>query len=194
MLHTLPALPYAMDALEPHLSRETIEYHYGKHHRGYVDKLNAILESKPKLLGISLEALIQMEDNDATPLFNNAAQIWNHTFYWHCLGPAQSTQPTGEIVDKIKATWGTLEKFQVAFTEKAIATFASGWVWLVKNNSGNLEIMSTTNANNPMTQGSTPLLTCDVWEHAYYIDYRNARPDYLKNFWPIVNWDFINKQ
>ncbi|MCB0356001.1 MAG: superoxide dismutase [Fe] [Bdellovibrionales bacterium] len=190
MAFNLPELPYSNDALAPHISPETIEYHYGKHHKAYVDKLNSLTEGTD-LANKSLEDLITTQSGG---VFNNAAQVWNHTFYWNCLKPKGGGEPTGKIADAIKSTFGSFADFKVKFTEAATTQFGSGWAWLVKNSQGQLEIVKTSNAENPMTQNKTPLLTCDVWEHAYYIDYRNARPKYVEAFWNLVNWDFVNKQ
>lgn len=190
MAHELPPLPYAMDALLPHISPETLEYHYGKHHQTYVTKLNGLVEGT-ELENTSLEDLIRTSSGG---IFNNAAQVWNHTFYWHCLSPNGGGEPTGAIADAINASFGSFEDFKAAFANTAVNTFGSGWAWLVKNADGSLELVSTSNAATPLTvEGQTPLLTCDVWEHAYYIDYRNARPQYLEAFWNLVNWDFVNQ-
>lgn len=190
MAHELPPLPYAMDALLPHISPETLEYHYGKHHQTYVTKLNGLVEGT-ELENTSLEDLIRTSSGG---IFNNAAQVWNHTFYWHCLSPNGGGEPTGAIADAINASFGSFEDFKAAFADTAVNTFGSGWAWLVKNADGSLELVSTSNAATPLTvEGQTPLLTCDVWEHAYYIDYRNARPQYLEAFWNLVNWDFVNQ-
>ena len=190
MSFELPALPYAKDALEPHISAETLEYHHGKHHNTYVTKLNGLVPGT-EYEGKSLEEIIKSAP--AGGVFNNAAQIWNHTFYWHCLSPNGGGAPTGAIADAINAKWGSFEKFQEEFNDKAVNNFGSSWTWLVKNADGSLEIVNTSNAGTPMTSGQTALLTVDLWEHAYYIDYRNVRPDYLKGFWALVNWDFANE-
>lgn len=189
MSHTLPKLPYSNDALEPHISSETISYHYGKHHQSYVTKLNGMVEGNDNA-GKSLEDLIKTATGG---IFNNAAQVWNHTFYWNCLGPDAGGEATGAIGDAIKAKWGSFADFREAFSTAAATNFGSGWTWLVKKGDA-LEIVSTSNAANPMTDGMTPIMTIDVWEHAYYVDYRNARPKYIEAFWNLVNWDFINKQ
>lgn len=186
MPHELPPLPYALDALAPSISKETLEYHYGKHHKAYVDNLNKLIVDTPYATA-SLEETI-MQSNG--PIFNNAAQIWNHTFYWHCLTP-KTQEPTGKLADAINKKFGSLAEFKKLFTQTAVGTFGSGWGWLVKNKSGELELLSTSNADLPMKHDKKALLTCDVWEHAYYIDYRNARPMYLDNFWNIVHWDFV---
>ncbi|KTD21799.1 superoxide dismutase [Legionella londiniensis] len=188
MTFELPALPYAKDALAPHISEETLEYHYGKHHQAYVNNLNKLTENTD-FASMSLEDVIKKSSGS---LFNNAAQVWNHTFYWHCLSPNGGGEPNGKLADAINRSFGSFKKFQEDFTQTAINTFGSGWAWLVQNSSGNLELISTSNAGTPMTQGLTALLTCDVWEHAYYIDYRNRRPDYLGAFWRLVNWEFAS--
>lgn len=190
MAFELPALPYEKNALEPHISQETLEYHYGKHHQTYVTKLNGLVEGTENA-GKSLEELIKTAP--AGGLFNNAAQVWNHTFYWNCLSPNGGGEPTGAIADAINSKWGSFADFQKEFDEKAAANFGSGWTWLVKNSDGSIEIVNTSNAGNPLTDGQNPLLTVDVWEHAYYIDYRNSRPNYLNAFWSLVNWDFVNQ-
>ncbi len=187
MTFTLPPLPYDMDALAPHISRETLEYHYGKHHQAYVNNLNKLIADSD-FATMSLEEVIKKSSGG---MFNNAAQVWNHTFYWHCLSPNGGGEPTGKLADAINHTFGSFTAFQEQFTQAAIMTFGSGWAWLVQDKQGNLKITSTSNAGTPMTEGLTALMTCDVWEHAYYIDYRNARPDYLGAFWHLVNWDFI---
>lgn len=189
MSFSLPELPYAMDALSPHMSKETLEYHYGKHHKAYVDKLNSLLEGKPEAK-MPLEEVIMTSTG---PVFNNAAQIWNHTFFWNCLSPKASGKPTGKIGEAIDQNFGSFEKFKEEFSDKAISLFGSGWAWLVKNKDGKLSIEQTANADLPMKHGQKALLTCDVWEHAYYIDYRNARPKYVEGFWNLVNWDFVQQ-
>ncbi|HIF9102124.1 TPA: superoxide dismutase [Fe] [Photobacterium damselae] len=190
MAFELPALPYAKDALEPHISAETIEYHYGKHHNTYVVKLNGLVESTD-LADKSLEEIIK---SSAGGVFNNAAQVWNHTFYWHCLSPNAGGEPTGEVAEAINKAFGSFEAFKAQFTDSAVNNFGSGWTWLVKNTDGTLAIMNTSNAGCPIVEeGITPLLTVDVWEHAYYIDYRNLRPTYMDAFWALVNWDFVAK-
>ena len=188
MAFTLPELPYAKDSLAPHISAETLDFHYGKHHAAYVNKLNQLVEGTD-FAEASLEDIIMKSSGG---VFNNAAQVWNHTFYWNGLSPNGGGAPTGKIADAIQATWGSFEKFKEEFTAASAGQFGSGWGWLV-DNGGKLEIMSTSNAGNPMTDGKKPLLTCDVWEHAYYVDYRNARPKYLEAFWNLVNWDFVNQ-
>jgi len=187
MPFTLPPLPYALDGLTPHISKETLEYHYGKHHNTYVVNLNKLILDT-EFAAMSLEDIILKSKG---PVFNNAAQVWNHTFYWHCLSPNGGGEPTGKLLDKINASFGSYAAFKEQFTQASIATFGSGWGWLVQDKEGHLKIISTSNAGTPMTEGLTALLTCDVWEHAYYIDYRNVRPDYLNAFWNLVNWEFV---
>ncbi|MDD5578605.1 MAG: superoxide dismutase [Fe] [Methylobacter sp.] len=186
MAFELPALPYAKDALAPHISEETLEYHYGKHHQTYVTNLNNLIPGT-EFEKLSLEEIILKSSGG---IFNNAAQVWNHTFYWNSLVPNGGGQPTGALADAINSAFGSFDKFKEEFTKCAVTTFGSGWAWLVKNADGSLALASTSNAGNPLTTGQTPLLTCDVWEHAYYIDYRNARPAYLEAFWALVNWEF----
>ena len=187
MTFTLPKLPYEKNALAPHISEETLEYHYGKHHQAYVTNLNKLI-ADTNFATMSLEEII----NESTGgIFNNAAQVWNHTFYWNCLSPKGGDEPTGKLADAIKKEFGSFEKFKEQFTQTAIGTFGSGWAWLVQNPQGQLKIISTSNAGTPMTEGLTALLTCDVWEHAYYIDYRNVRPAYVGAFWKLVHWDFV---
>lgn len=188
MALTLPELPYARDALEPHMSRETLDYHYGKHHKAYVDNGNKLIAGT-EFENASLEDIVKKSSGK---IFNNAAQVWNHTFFWQGLSPTP-TVPGKKITDALVKTFGGLDDFKKAFTESAIGNFGSGWTWLVKNVDGSLAIVNTSNAATPLTDGVTPLLTCDVWEHAYYVDYRNARPTYLEHFWALVNWDFVEK-
>ncbi len=187
MEHTLPELPYAKDALEPHISSETLEYHYGKHHQTYVTNLNKLIAGG-EFADASLEEIIRKASGG---IFNNAAQVWNHTFYWNCLSPNGGGEPTGALADAINSAFGSFTEFKEKFSQTAITTFGSGWGWLVQNADGSLALVSTSNAGNPMTAGQKPLLTCDVWEHAYYIDYRNARPGYVESFWNLANWDFV---
>ncbi|MGR9117610.1 MAG: superoxide dismutase [Fe] [Gammaproteobacteria bacterium] len=188
MAFELPALPYAKDALSPHISEETLEYHYGKHHQTYVTNLNNLVPGT-EFEGLTLEQIIQKSSGG---IFNNAAQVWNHSFYWNCLSPNGGGEPTGGLANAIARTFGSFDEFKEAFSKCAVTTFGSGWAWLVKNKDGSLALVSTSNAGCPLTEGQTPLLTCDVWEHAYYIDYRNARPAYLQAFWELVNWDFAS--
>lgn len=189
MEHTLPQLPYPLDALSPFISKETLEYHYGKHHQTYVTNLNNLIKGT-EFENLSLEDIIK---KSAGGVFNNAAQVWNHTFYWNSMKPNGGAAPTGPLADAINAKWGSFDKFKEEFTKCAVGTFGSGWAWLVKNADGTLDLVSTSNAATPLTTDVTPLMTCDVWEHAYYIDTRNARPKYLENFWNVVNWDFAGK-
>ena len=187
MEHKLPELPYAMNALEPHISQETLEYHYGKHHQTYVTNLNNLIKGT-EFESKSLEEIIMASSGG---MFNNAAQIWNHSFYWNCLAPNGGGEPTGELLDAINSAFGSFDEFKAKFSQTSITTFGSGWGWLVKNSDGSLALASTSNAGTPMTEGQTALLTCDVWEHAYYVDYRNARPKYVEAFWNLVNWNFV---
>ncbi len=187
----LPKLPYAMDALQPHHSKETLTYHYGKHHAGYVAKLNAKTKGTP-LGSRSLEEVI-LASQKVPGIFNNAAQIWNHAFYWHSLSPDGGGEPKGAAAKAIAGCFGGFETFKKQFTEKAATLFGSGWAWLVKKSDGKLDIVQTGNAGTPLTEGLVPVLTCDVWEHAYYIDYRNARKKYIEAFWNLVNWEFVGK-
>ena len=187
MAFTLPPLPFAKDALAPHISAETLEYHYGKHHNAYVVNLNGLIDGT-EFANLSLEDIIRKSSG---PVFNNAAQVWNHTFYWNCLSPNGGGEPDGALADAIKAKFGSFADFKKTFSADCVGNFGSGWTWLVKNAAGELEIVKTSNAGCPLTTGVTPLLTCDVWEHAYYIDYRNARPDYVAAFWNLVNWEFV---
>ncbi len=189
MAFELPALPYAKDALTPHISAETLEFHHGKHHKTYVDKLNGLVPGS-ELEGKTLEEIIKTASG---PAFNNAAQIWNHTFYWNCLSPNGGGAPEGAVADAINTAFGSFSEFQEQLNNKAVNNFGSSWTWLVKNADGSLEIVNTSNAGTPMTEGQTALLTVDLWEHAYYIDYRNARPAYLSAFWNLVNWEFVAK-
>jgi len=182
----LPALPYAKDALAPHISEETLEFHYGKHHQTYVTNLNNLIAGT-SFEDASLESIVARSEGG---MFNNAAQIWNHTFYWNSLSPNGGGAPSAALAEAINSTFGSFDAFKEAFTKCAVTTFGSGWAWLVQNADGSLELVSTSNAGCPLTTGQTPLFTCDVWEHAYYIDYRNARPKYLEAFWALVNWEF----
>lgn len=187
MAFELPALPYEKNALEPHISAETLEYHYGKHHATYVVKLNGLVEGTD-MASKSLEDIVK---NSEGGVFNNAAQIWNHTFYWNSLSPNGGGEPTGALADAINAKWGSFADFKAALNDKAVNNFGSSWTWLVKTADGSLDIVNTSNAATPLTDASlTPLLTVDLWEHAYYIDYRNVRPKYLEGFWALANWDF----
>jgi Fe-Mn family superoxide dismutase len=188
MEHQLPPLPYAKDALAPHISAETLEYHYGKHHATYVANLNKLIPGT-EFENLPLEGIVKKATGG---IFNNAAQIWNHTFYWNCLAP-QGGDPTGALAAAINQAFGSFAQFKEKFTNTAVTTFGSGWAWLVKNADGTLAIESTGNAATPLKDGKTVLLTCDVWEHAYYIDYRNARAAYVEAYWKIVNWKFVEE-
>ena len=190
MAFELPALPYAINALEPHISQETLEYHHGKHHNAYVVNLNNLVPGT-EFEGKSLEEIIKTSTGG---VFNNAAQIWNHTFYWHCLSPNGGGEPTGALADAINKAFGSFAEFKDTFTKSAIGNFGSSWTWLVKKADGSLAIVNTSNAGCPLTEaGTTPLLTVDLWEHAYYIDFRNLRPKYMETFWTLVNWEFVAK-
>lgn len=186
MAFTLPPLPYAMDALAPTISKETLEYHYGKHHQAYVTNLNNLIAGT-EFESASLEDIIKKSSGG---VFNNAAQVWNHTFYWNSMSPNGGGEPTGALLEAINAKWGGVAAFKEAFNKSAAGNFGSGWTWLVKKPDGSLDIVNTSNAATPLTTDDVALFTCDVWEHAYYIDYRNARPKYLESFWNLVNWDF----
>jgi Fe-Mn family superoxide dismutase len=189
MAHELPPLPYANDALQPHISAETIEFHYGKHHQTYVTNLNNLIKGT-EFETASLEDIIKKSSGG---LFNNSAQVWNHTFYWNCLSPNGGGEPSGAVAEAINKAFGSFAEFKEKFTTSAVTNFGSGWTWLVQNSDGSVEIFNTSNAGCPMTEGKKALLTVDVWEHAYYIDYRNARPKYMEAFWNLVNWDFVAK-
>jgi Fe-Mn family superoxide dismutase len=189
MEHKLPDLPYSKNALEPHISAETIEYHYGKHHAAYANNLNNLIGGT-EFEKASLEDIILKSSGG---IFNNAAQIWNHTFYWNCLKPNGGGEPTGPLAEAIKYAFGSFEDLKKEFSQKAVTLFGSGWAWLVKNKDGSIGIEQASNAGTPMSSEKKALLTCDVWEHAYYIDYRNARPKYVESFWNLVNWDFAAK-
>ena len=190
MAFSLPPLPYEMNALEPHISSETLEFHYGKHHQTYVNNLNGLVEGTDNA-SKSLEEIIMSSDGG---LFNNAAQVWNHTFYWNCMGPNGGGNPTGSTADAINQAFGSFDNFKDQFSKSAATNFGSGWTWLVKNSSGGVEIQNTSNAECPMTSGNKAVLTIDVWEHAYYVDKRNARPAYIESWWNLVNWDYVNSQ
>jgi len=188
MEHKLPELPYAMDALEPHISRETLEFHHGKHHATYVANLNNLI-SGTEFADKSLEDIIK---TSSAGIFNNSAQVWNHSFYWNCLSPNGGGEPSGALADAINSAFGSFSEFKEKFATSAATNFGSGWTWLVKNSDGSVELLNTSNAGSALTEeGKTPILTCDVWEHAYYVDYRNARPKYVEAYWNLVNWDFV---
>ncbi|WP_397475245.1 superoxide dismutase [Fe] [Pusillimonas sp.] len=189
MAFELPPLPYAIDALAPTISKETLEYHYGKHHQAYVTNLNNLIAGT-EFESASLEDIVKKSSGG---VFNNAAQVWNHTFYWNSLSPNGGGEPSGKLADAINAKWGSVAAFKEAFNKSAAGNFGSGWTWLVKKADGSLDIVNTSNAATPLTTDDVALLTCDVWEHAYYIDYRNARPKYLESFWNLANWDFAAK-
>lgn len=189
MEHTLPPLPYATDALQPHISKETLEIHHGKHHNAYVVNLNNLIKGT-EFETHGLEDIVRKSSGG---VFNNAAQIWNHTFYWNSLKPNGGGEPTGALAEAITKKWGSFAAFKEAFTKSAIGNFGSSWTWLVKKTDGSLDIVNTSNAGSPITGTDTPLVTCDLWEHAYYVDYRNRRPDYLGGWWNLVNWDFAAK-
>jgi len=190
MEHQLPALPYAPDALAPHISKETFEYHHGKHHQAYVTNLNNLIKGT-EFENASLEDIIRKSQGG---VFNNAAQVWNHTFFWHCMKPNGGGQPSGALAKAIEAKWGSFDAFKEAFTKSAVGNFGSGWTWLVKKADGSVDIVNTSNAATPLTGADKPLLTIDVWEHAYYIDYRNARPKFVETFLNhLANWDFAAK-
>jgi Fe-Mn family superoxide dismutase len=190
MEHILPALPYAKDALVPHLSAETLEFHYGKHHQTYVTNLNNLIKGT-EFENLSLEEIVK---KSAAGIYNNSAQIWNHTFFWECMKPNGGGVPTGALATAIDAKWGSYDAFKSAFQASAVGNFGSGWTWLVKKADGSVDIVNMGAAGTPLTTGDTPLLTIDVWEHAYYIDYRNARAKFVEVFLAsLVNWDFAAK-
>jgi superoxide dismutase, Fe-Mn family len=189
MEHTLPPLPFAKNALAPNMSEETLEYHYGKHHQTYVTNLNKLIPGT-EFEKLSLEEIVKKASGG---VFNNAAQVWNHTFFWNSLSPNGGGAPKGALGDAINAKYGSYDKYKEEFAKVATGTFGSGWTWLVKKTDGSLDIVSTSNAATPLTTDSKPLVTIDVWEHAYYIDYRNARPKFIEAYWNIVNWDFAEK-
>ena len=189
MAFELPPLPYAKNALAPTISEETVEYHYGKHHQAYVTNLNNLIKGS-EFEAMGLEDIVRKSSGG---VFNNAAQVWNHTFYWNCLKPGGGGAPTGALAAAIDKAFGSFAAFKEKFSSSAVGNFGSGWTWLVKNADGSLEVLNTSNAGTPMTSGKTALLTCDVWEHAYYVDYRNARAKYVESFWGLVNWDFVAK-
>lgn len=185
----LPPLPYALDALSPHISKETLEYHYGKHHRAYVDKYNELVAGTADE-GVPLEVVVKRARG---VLFNNAAQFWNHAFYWNCLAPNGGGVPNGDLARAIETQFGTYAEFKARFSETAVGVFGSGWAWLVKMPDGSVALRATKNAQTPLTTDERPLLTCDMWEHAYYIDHRNNRQQYLEAFWALVNWKFAQR-
>ena len=190
MPYELPQLPYDMDALQPYISKETLEYHYGKHHAAYVNNLNKLVEGT-EFAGASLEDIVKKASGG---IFNNGAQVWNHTFYWNCMSPEGNREPSGALLNAIKSDFGSFEEFKDKFSVAAATLFGSGWAWLVKTDAGKLEIVQESNAGNPLTKGLEPIMTCDVWEHAYYIDKRNRRPAYIDDFWKLVDWETIGKR
>ena len=189
MQHQLPTLPYALDALQPHISKETLEFHYGKHHQAYVTNLNNLVKGT-EFENAGLEDIIRKSSGG---IFNNAAQVWNHTFYWNCLAPRAGGEPKGPLAEAVSRKFGSFASFKEAFSKSAVGNFGSGWTWLVKKADGSVDLANTSNAATPLTGPDKPLLTCDVWEHAYYVDYRNRRPDYVAAFWNLVNWEFAAK-
>ena len=189
MTHALPELPYPRTALAPYMSEETLNFHHGKHHNTYVVNLNKLIPGT-EFENAPLEEIIRKATGG---IFNNGAQVWNHTFFWHCLTPNSPKVPSGKLAEAITKSWGSFDEFKAKFAEAAVTQFGSGWAWLVKTKDGSLAIEKTSNAENPLRDGKKPLLTCDVWEHAYYIDYRNARPDFVNNFWNLVNWKFVEE-
>ncbi len=189
MTHELMTLPFSLDALAPHISKETLEYHYGKHHRAYVNKLNELIQGT-EFATLTLTEIIKKASG---PLFNNAAQVWNHNFYWYGLTPQPSAKPTGDLAAAIDRSFGSFDQFAAQFKTAATTKFGSGWTWLVKTADGSLAIRNSNDAENPLQWNQLALLTCDVWEHAYYVDYRNERPRYFDAFWSLVNWDFVAK-
>jgi Fe-Mn family superoxide dismutase len=190
MKFSLPQLPYAADALEPHISKRTLEFHYGMHHQTYVNNLNNLVPGT-KFENADLETIIKEADGS---IYNNGAQVWNHTFYFSSLSPNGGNAPTGPLAQAIDEAFGSFGAFREKFSQAATTLFGSGWAWLVKNRNGKLEIIKESNAGNPMRNGMIPILTCDVWEHAYYLDYQNRRPDYIEEFWNCVDWDIVGKR
>ncbi|MDR2009015.1 MAG: superoxide dismutase [Bacteroidales bacterium] len=189
-MFTLPKLPYEFDALEPNISKKTIEFHYGKHHQAYVNKLNELIKGTD-FENKTLEEIIRTSEGG---IFNNAAQVWNHTFYWEGFSKTPVQKPGGKLAEAIDKKWGSFDKFKEEFNNKSIGVFGSGWTWLVKDNKGELDIVGTSNAQNPLTTDKKALLTSDVWEHAYYLDYQNLRAKYMENFWNIVDWKKIEER
>ena len=187
MTHELPKLPYALDALEPYISKRTIEFHYGKHHQAYVNNLNKLIIGT-EFENTSLEDIVRKAGGG---IFNNGAQVWNHTFYWNCLKPQGGGEPTGPLADALQKSFGSFAEFKEKFSTAAATLFGSGWAWLIKKEDGSLGIVQESNAGNPLKNGATPLLTCDVWEHAYYLDKQNVRPDYIADFWKLIDWNAV---
>lgn len=190
MTFKLPDLPYTLDALEPNISKKTFEFHYGKHHQAYVTNLNNLIPGT-EFENADLETIVKKADG---PIFNNGAQVWNHTFFFLSFSPNGGGKPTGALAAAIDNTFGSFEKFKEAFSQAAATLFGSGWAWLVKKADGSLEIIKEGNAGNPLRNGLTPILTCDVWEHAYYLDYQNKRPDYIQNFWNVIDWNVVGNR
>jgi Fe-Mn family superoxide dismutase len=190
MSYTLPALPYALNALEPHVSQKTLEFHYGKHHQAYVTNLNNLVPGT-KFESASLEDIVMGAEG---PIFNNGAQVWNHTFYFTSFSPKGGGEPSGKIGDDIKKSFGSFGEFKEKFSKAAATLFGSGWAWLIRNADGSMEVIQESNAGNPLKKGLKPILTCDVWEHAYYLDYQNRRPDYIESFWKLVDWELVGKR
>jgi superoxide dismutase, Fe-Mn family len=190
MTHELPKLPYALNALEPFISQKTIEFHYGKHHQAYVNNLNKLVTGT-EFENASLEDIVRKSSGG---IFNNGAQVWNHTFYWNCMKPQGGGEPGGALYDAILKNFGSFAEFREKFSTAAVTLFGSGWAWLVKKDDGTLEITQESNAGNPMKAGKSPLLTCDVWEHAYYLDKQNLRPNYIADFWQLVDWDAVGSR
>ncbi len=190
MKFELPQLPYALDALEPVISKQTLEFHYGKHHQAYVTNLNKLIEGT-KFENADLETIVKESDGG---IFNNGAQVWNHTFYFESFSPNGGGEPSGALADAINSSFGSFDKFKEEFSNAAATLFGSGWAWLVKKADGSLAIVKESNAGNPLKDGLTPILTCDVWEHAYYLDKQNARPKYIEDFWKIIDWDVVGKR
>jgi Fe-Mn family superoxide dismutase len=190
MSYTLPTLPYALNALEPHISQKTLEFHYGKHHQAYVNNLNNLVLGT-KFENATLEKIVMEADG---PIFNNGAQVWNHTFYFTSFSAKGGGEPVGKLADAIKQSFGSFGEFKEKFSKASSTLFGSGWAWLVKNADGSLEVIQESNAGNPLKKGLTPILTCDVWEHAYYLDYQNRRPDYIESFWKLVDWEVVGKR
>jgi len=187
MTHELPKLPYALDALEPYISKRTIEFHYGKHHQAYVNNLNKLIVGTD-FENASLDDIVRKSGGG---IFNNGAQVWNHTFYWNCLKPQGGGEPTGPLADALLKSFGSFGEFKEKFSTAAATLFGSGWAWLIKKEDGSLAIVQESNAGNPLKNGATPLLTCDVWEHAYYLDKQNVRPDYITDFWKLIDWNAV---
>ena len=186
----LPKLPYEINALEPHISQKTLEFHYGKHHAGYVTNLNKLIAGTP-FENKSLDEIVKTSQGG---MFNNAAQVWNHTFYWNCMTPnPKKAQPTGKLMDAIVRDFGSFDAFKEKFINACVTLFGSGWAWLVADKTGKLSIVQTSNAQTPLTEGLKPLLVCDVWEHAYYLDYQNLRANYVNEFWSLINWEYVEK-